>query len=155
MKSFSVREIVEQAVQTEKLGYEFYTLMAGKFKEKEGFSDFFKELAVKERQHEKIFSGLRNKVGDEEIEGQEEVEQYLKAIVESEFFLGKNKSLPLLKYVKTAADAVKFALGFERETLLYFYKLRDVIKEKKIVDEIIKEEQSHIVWLNEYKTKLK
>jgi hypothetical protein len=78
----------------------------------------------------------------------EEVSRYLRAIVESEFFLGKGKSLPSLDHVKTAADAVKFAVGFEKETLLYFYGVRDLIQEKGVISRIIEEEKSHIVWLN-------
>jgi len=33
MKTFSIREVIEQAVQTEKRGYEFYSSMSEKFKE--------------------------------------------------------------------------------------------------------------------------
>ncbi len=94
------------------------------------------------------FSNLENAIVDEEPEGWNEVSQYLRAIVDSEFFLGKDKCLPSLEHVKTAAEAINFALCFERETLLYYYTLRETIKEKEIIDEIIKEEKSHIVWLN-------
>ena len=151
MEKFSIREVVAQAVQTEKLGYEFYTAMAKRFKENEKLKNLFEMLAVKEQQHEKRFSELKNKIEDEEIENWEEVSQYLRAIVESEFFLGKNKSLPLLEHAKTVTDAVNFALGFEKETLLYYYNLKDIVKEKEIVDEIIKEEKQHIIWLHEFK----
>ena len=48
-------------------------------------------------------------------------------------------------------DAVKFALGFEKETLLYFWELRSLVKEKEIVDEVINEEKSHIMWLDTFK----
>ncbi|HUO77127.1 MAG TPA: hypothetical protein VMU21_06065, partial [Thermodesulfovibrionales bacterium] len=84
-------------------------------------------------------------------QGWEDAELYLRAIVESEFFLGKNKSLPSLKHVKTVEDAVNFALGFEKETLLYFYGIRDAVKEREVVEEIINEERSHIMWLHRFK----
>ena len=64
---------------------------------------------------------------------------------------GKNKSLPSLEHVKSIGDAVNFAMGFEKETLLYFYEIRNIIKEKDIVDEIINEEKSHIMWLSRFK----
>lgn len=120
MDKFSTREVIEQAVQTEKLGCEFYTAMAKRFKENEKLKNLFEMLAVKEQQHEKRFSELKNKIEDEEIENSEEVSQYLRAIIESEFFLGKNKSLPSLEHGKTVTDAVNFALVFEREALLYY-----------------------------------
>jgi len=148
MEKFSIKEVVEQAVQTEKLGNEFYIKMAKKFAENNELKKLFETLAIQELRHEKTFSELKDKTGNEEPEGWEEVTQYLRAIVDSEFFLGKGKSISALEGVKTATDAIKFALGFERETLLYYYTLRDITKENKIVDEIINEEKSHVVWLN-------
>jgi len=60
-----------------------------------------------------------------------EVTNYMRAFVESEFFLGKSKSLPSMDHLKTEKEAVKFALGFEKETLLYFMELRKIVKEKR------------------------
>ncbi|MBI4684838.1 MAG: ferritin family protein [Nitrospirae bacterium] len=155
MEKYSAREVIEQAIRTEKLGYEFYTTMAKKFRKDFALKDLFELLASKELRHEKIFSKLKTKVENEEPEGWEDVAQYLRAIVESEFFLGKGKSLPSLRNVKTIGDAVEFAIGFEKETMLYFYVIKDVIKEKDIVENIIEEEKTHIVWLSEFRTELK
>ena len=150
MESLSVREVIEQAVQTEKLGYEFYVAMAKKFGKDEKLKKLFETLAGKEQLHEKIFKELLDIVSDEEPENWEEASQYMRAIVESEFFLGKNKSLPSLKHLKTREDAVNFALGFEKETLLYFYSLRDAVRKKEILDEIISDERGHIKWLSAF-----
>lgn len=151
MEKYSVNEIMEQAVQTEKLGYEFYTKMAERFKKDEDLQKLFETLAIKELSHEKIFSEFKEKVELQIVENWQEVSIYLRAIIESEFFLGKNKSLPSLEHLNTVEDAVHYAIGFEKETLLYFHSLRDVVKEKEMIDEIIKEEQSHIIWLNDFK----
>ena len=149
--NFSISEVIEQAIQTEKLGCEFYTTMAKRFEDVEKLKNLFGMLAFKEQQHEKKFLELKEKTRYEIPENWEEASLYLRAIVESEFFLGKEKSLPPLKNVISTTEAINFAIGFEKETLLYFYTLRDVIREKEIVDEIIKEERSHIVWLSEFK----
>lgn len=154
MIKFSVREIVEQAIQTEKLGNEFYTNMAERFKENNELKKLFELLATHEIKHGKVFEDLRKELKDEEPEGWDEISLYLKAIVESEFFLGSDKCLVSIKNVQTAEDAVKFALCFERETLLYYYTLREMVKEKEVVDKIIREERSHIVWLNNLKKTL-
>lgn len=151
MEKYSIREAVAQAVQAEKLGYQFYTSMAERFRADEGLNSLFTVLATKELQHEKRFSELLGILKDPEPAGWEEAEQYLRAIVESEFFLGKNKSLPSMEKVKTVEDAVSFAVGFEKDTLLYFYGIRDVVKEKEVIDEIINEERSHIRWLNRFR----
>lgn len=151
MEKFSIREAVTQAVQTEKLGYQFYTSIADKFKDDEGLNNLFTTLAAKEQRHEKTFRELLDILKDSEPANWDEAEQYLRAIVESEFFLGRNKSLPSMEKVKTVEDAVNFAMGFEKETLLYFYGIRDAVKEKEVVEEIINEERSHIMWLNRFK----
>ena len=152
MERFSIGEIIEQAVQTERLGYQFYTTMAEKFKkDSEDMNKLFTTLAEKELKHEKTFSDLRETIRDTESEGWEEVSEYMRAIVESEFFLGKNKSLPSMENVKNIEEAVNFAINFEKETLLYFYGLKDAVKEKETVDEIINEEKSHIRWLITFK----
>jgi rubrerythrin len=156
MNKYSINEILEMAVRTETLGYQFYTNMAEKFKKDNGLVKLFSTLASKEKVHEKTFTDLQAKVakqGAEPVEW-EEVSNYMRAFVESEFFLGKGKALPSMEHLKTVRDAVTFALGFEKETLLYFYELRSLVKEKEVVDEVINEEKSHIRWLDSFRTGL-
>ncbi|HAM53062.1 MAG TPA: hypothetical protein DCP92_21050 [Nitrospiraceae bacterium] len=156
MNTYSIGEIMEMAIQTEKLGYQFYTGMSEKFKKDAGLVKLFTTLASKEKMHEKTFTNLKDivaKHGTEPVQW-EEVTPYMRAFVESEFFLGRGKSLPAMDYLKTVQDAVKFALGFEKETLLYFMELRTIVKEKEVVDEVINEEKSHIMWLDRFRTEL-
>jgi rubrerythrin len=153
MREYSIREAVEMAVQTEKMGNDFYTAMAERFKEHEDIRDLFQKLALREQVHEKTFSDLKELIGDEEPEKWGEVADYLRAMVESAFFLGKDKAAARIENMQDYRAAVGFALAFEKETLLYFYAIRDLVKEKEIVDEIINEEQSHIMWLNRFKMK--
>lgn len=154
MERFSIREIIEQAIQTERLGNEFYAKMAEKFHDNQELKKLFETLSAHEVRHGNSFVALKEKIRDEEPEGWDEVTPYLRAIVDSEFFLGKDKCLPSLEHVKTASEAVDFALCFERETLLYYYSLREATKEKEILDKIITEEKSHIIWLNNLKKNL-
>ena len=160
MGDYSVSEILEQAVQTEKLGFQFYTQMSQKFADNEGLRNLFDTLAAKEQQHEATFTALKDKVADQKYENWEEAGKYLRAIVESEYFLGKDKSLPSLEHIESVEDAVKFAMGFEKETLLYFYYLSDALKvvsspdKEAAIDRIIKEEQSHLVWLSAFRKTL-
>ena len=156
MNRYSIDEVMEMAVQTEVLGNKFYTHMAEKFKQDAGLVKLFTTLADKEKHHEKVFAGLRDSVakkGTDPVEW-EEVSNYMRAFVESEFFLGKGKALPALDHVASVKDAVRFAIGFEKETLLYFMELRSIVKEKEVVDEVINEEKSHIRWLDAFRTGL-
>ena len=154
MERYSIREVVDQALQTERLGYQFYTMMMQNFEKEEELKKLFSVLAIEEKKHEKTFEDMLALVKDEEPVNWEDAEQYLRAIVESEFFLGKNKALPSMEHVKTLADAVDFALEFEKQTFLYFSGLKDWVKEKEIVDEIIDEEKKHIMYLNRFKSSL-
>jgi len=65
MVTFSIREVVEQAVQAEKLGNEFYTKMAEKFHDKSELKKLFELLASHETKHGISFSNLKNKLIDE------------------------------------------------------------------------------------------
>jgi rubrerythrin len=153
MNKYSINEIMEMAIQTEKLGYQFYTGMADKFKKDAGLAKLFTTLATKEKAHERTFTNLKDTVdksGTEPVQW-EEVTNYMRAFVESEFFLGGGKSLPTMDNIRTVPDVVRFALGFEKETLLYFMELRNIVKEKAAMDAVIDEEKSHIVWLDQFR----
>ncbi len=153
MSTYSIDEVLEMAVQTEKLGYQFYTGMAEKFKKDAGLVKLFTTLASKEKTHERAFTNLKDAVAKNGIDPVDwnEITNYMRAFVESEFFLGGGKSLPVLHHIKTVPDVIKFALGFEKETLLYFMELRTLVKEKAAVDAVIDEEKSHIVWLDQFR----
>lgn len=153
MNKYSIDELLEMAVQTEKLGFQFYTTMIERFKNDQGLVKLFKTLAAEEKMHEKKFTNLKDSVaknGTEPVEW-EEVTNYMRSFVESQFFLGNTKSLSGMDFIKTVRDAVTFALGFEKETLLYFWELQRIVKEKKVVDEVINEERSHIMRLDTFK----
>jgi rubrerythrin len=154
MDTYSVREAIEMAVQTEKLGYRFYMGMVDRFGDNEGLKDLFTKLANMETRHEKIFTSLLEKVKDEEPEGWEEAQSYFRAVVESEFFLGSRKSLPSMDGVKSVSEAVDFALAFEKETALFFVTLRNAVRDRKLVEEIINEENRHILWLARFRESL-
>jgi rubrerythrin len=154
MENYTVTEALEQAIQTEKLGQAFYTRMAEKFQDNEPLKNLFDTLAAKERHHEQTFTSLKGRVGDQHVENWEEASKYMRAIVESEYFLGKNKSLPEMKNIQSIEDAVRFAIGFEKETLLYFHQMKDIVDDEETMSAIIKEEQSHLVWLSDFRKSL-
>ncbi len=151
MVVYSVTEILEQAVQTEKLGAGFYSEMAKKFAENQGLNRLFLDLAAKEKAHEKTFAALKDRVKDVKIEGEEEFSSYMRAIVESAFFIGKDKSLTTMQLPRSIQEAVDHAIGFEKESLLYYIGLRGAVKESSVVDEIIDEEKRHISSLVQFR----
>lgn len=155
MVQYSIREVIEQAIQTEKLGYGFYTLMSEKFKDNVELNELFMLLAGQELRHEKIFADLKDTLAEEMLENWEEASLYMRGIVESEFFLGSRKAVRNMEEIKSIGDAVRFAASFEKETLLYYYGLKDSVQDNETLNEIIREEKSHIRWLNDFGKKLK
>ncbi len=153
MENYSIREVIEMAVQTEKMGHDYYSQMSEKFKDDKETSELFRTLANKEIVHEKRFNELKEIIGDQEPDNWDEVAKYMKSYIEAAFFMGKSKALMHMDSIQNVNAAVGYAIGFEKETLLYYYGIRDAVKEKDIVDEIINEEKSHIMWLNSFKTR--
>lgn len=148
MAGYTISEIIDMAIQTERLGAEFYAGLAEKFKKDKNLKSLFETLKDKEVVHGRRFEELKALIGTRESEDWQEAQRYLRAIMESAFFIGEGKSLPTMDKVKTVKEAVELALGFEKETLLFYLGLRTEVREKHLLDEIITEEQSHIVWLH-------
>ena len=153
MQSYSIREVVEMAVRTEKLGHAFYTEMAERFEDAQGLKDLFTMLATMELKHERIFTDILAKISDNEPSGWDEALHYLRAMMESQFFLGKDKSLPNFDNIKSVLEATDFALGFEKETTLFFTGLKTAVTEsdRPHVQEIIDEEIKHIAMLTKFR----
>jgi len=153
MERFSVHEAVEMAIQTEKMGHEFYSEMAEKFRGNEPVRELFSKLAEKEQVHEREFRKLKDAIGGQGPEGGEQVSDFMRAVVESAFFLGKGKATAHLRSIEDFFAAVSFAIAFEKETLLFFHGIREAVTEKSVVERIIKEEQDHITWLTAFRKK--
>lgn len=144
---FSIREVLEMALQTEKKGKDFYNTIADRFRDKKELKDLFIKLSLQEKKHELSFEKLLETVTEQEPQGWEEAQNYFRAIVESEFFMGGGKALTAMEEVRTENDAVNRALDFEKESILYYTGLKDFVSDKATVDEIIREETDHVTWL--------
>ena len=84
MESYSAHEVIEQAIQTERMGFNLYTKMAEKFADNTQLKELFEKLAAKELDHERIFMNLRKDVGHQLPGNWGEVSMYMRAIAESE-----------------------------------------------------------------------
>ena len=79
----------------------------------------------------------------------EEYDQYVQAALDSALFSGPDKALAAVEGLKDDKEALRMALGFEKDTLLFYYDLREMLREaeRKVVNEIIREEKSHVMRL--------
>ena len=146
--SYSVTEIMEMAVQTEKGGKLFYETVAAQTKDA-NLKGLFSYLADEENKHIRVFEDIAKTIkvaSDEAPANWEEVSLYLKAVTDSRYFLGPDKALALAKDAKTTAQAVKLALAFEKETLVFYLEAADMVPavNRPAVEALIREERAHV-----------
>lgn len=145
---YSAIEVVEMAIKTEESGMIFYQGAAKKTKNSK-LKQLFEFLAGEEIKHKQIFTDLYTTIKDNPQSvpyNWEEMSLYLKAITESRFFVGKSKSINLIKEAKTPKKALDFALGFERDTLLFYTEIISIVSaaNRRLVEKIVAQEKNHI-----------
>ena len=76
----------------------------------------------------------------------DEYQMYLQATVQSAFFEGPDKALTVAKDVQSEKEALRMAMSFEKETMLFFHDLRDMASDadQEIIERIIAEERQHL-----------
>jgi len=148
MPIFAAADVVEMALGLEKSGEVFYRAVAKKVKSAQ-IQTLFEDLADQEVQHYTAFQKLSKTVWDKPLMLPDEWNQYLlylQATIQSVFFEGEDKALALAEQVTDEKEALRMAMGFEKETLLFFYDLRDMVSEgdRTILTRIVNEEKSHL-----------
>ena len=146
--TYSQTEIMETAVQTEKGGMLFYETVAAQSKD-ENLKVLFSYLADEENKHIRVFEDIAKtiKVASDEMPANwEEVSLYLGAVTDSRYFLGPDKALSLAKDAKSTSQAVKLALAFEKETLVFYLEAADMVPalNRPAIEALIKEERAHV-----------
>lgn len=156
MEQYSLNEIVELAVQIERNGYAFYDESLRRKDLDQRAVELLTELRNQESNHEKIFLHLRD---DKDLmmlglsQDWEEVGNYMKAVVGSRLFNSPDAAIKLAGDAKNFLEILKYAISFEKDTLLFFYSIYDNIsdeKSQKVIRKIINEEISHVVRLTEF-----
>ena len=153
--NFSPDEILKLAEQIEKNGIKFYTRAAEETKGKTEIKDQFIKLADMEREHQKIFVSMLNKLGAKrniEINDPEgHVILYFKAWVDRQIFDDNGGLAETLIKNRSVADILKIAIGLERNSILFYLGMKEMTEVEdswQEIDYIIKEEMKHIAFLN-------
>lgn len=148
MAFLQANDIIELAMQVEQSGEAFYRAVAQKVPSP-AVRALFEDLAQQEVIHYQVFGKLAQDARDAPLMTDEEwamYADYMNATVQSAFFQGPDKALALAETVADEKEAVRMAMGFEKETLLFFFDLRDKVSEAKrsFVQKIVDEEKKHI-----------
>lgn len=156
---FSGREILEMAIRIEENGLQYYT-EASKAAKSEELKELFETLAGEEEQHIVVFNDLKDLTGDEWQEGYDpyvqEGAQYLKAIADTEVFTTPDRGAELARKVIDERDALRLAIDMEKDSLLFYYELQRMIrdKDKEVLEKLIEQEKDHVRKLTELERKI-
>lgn len=145
---YSINEVLEMAIQIEKSGHQFY-LKSKEKTNKEKIKELFDFLANEEIKHMEIFDRIKNRLNKTPYTlpyDWEEAKLYLKVITDSHFFSGEDKVLNLMEKAKDEKELIDLAIAFEKETLLFYYEILNLVieEEKPVVIRLINEEKNHI-----------
>ncbi|MFN2292160.1 MAG: ferritin-like domain-containing protein [Anaerolineae bacterium] len=140
-------EILEIATRLEEDGAAFYDSAAASAKTV-GVKALFEELATQERYHRRAFQTM---MGGEIALGftpeqYEEFTAYTDALLRKEFFDHTGTALDHAAQAGDEQSALEAALGFEKETLLFYHELKEMVSgaDRETVERIIEEEKQHI-----------
>lgn len=140
-------EIIEIAMRLEERGETFYTAAAVKASNAD-VKALFEDLAVQEQYHRRAFQRMGRGAVELALspEQWDQFQAYTGALLRQTFFDKAEGALSQSVEAMDEQDALQAALGFEKETLLFFHELRDVVKgpSRQTVDRIVEEERRHI-----------
>jgi rubrerythrin len=160
--SYSADEIYEIGVSIEKNGRKFYEASAKMAKEKT-VKDLFNSLANWENQHVQLFVDLKAGLPTDARENvsydpENELLLYLKAAADSHIFRADADIPGLVSRCKTAIDALSMALTFEKDSVVLYSTMLNIVPEnlgKKEVEKILNEELKHVTIIMTEMEKLK
>lgn len=158
---FNADEIFEIAEQIEVNGGKFYLRAAESF-DNEETRNLVKGLARMEDQHKSTFAEIRENLSIKErqptvYDSYDEAVLYLRAVAGGRVFKVDEDVDTFFTGEETLVDILHKAIGFEKDSIVFYVGIRDLVPEdlgKDQIDRIIKEEKQHIVILTKELTAL-
>lgn len=142
--------VIDYAMKAEKDGIAFYTKAAKKFNDAE-LKDVFMKLAKEEAKHLETFIGIEAKAekkGADQCFRSEDISDYLVTVIREGLFPRGDSMVKRLEKVNTVYEACILAMNAEKNAILLYSELAKLSKDKdqkKLIEQIAKEERSHIV----------
>lgn len=145
--NFNGEEIIRLAVEIENQGQKFYEIAAAKVDDPE-VKAIFEFLAKEESQHIVDFKSLGEKLPGDFTPNESYVGEYgdyIKALIDNHIF-NHNNIDKFVNNITVAREALAVAFRFEKDSILIFQELYNVVDEngKKIIGKLIEQEKQHI-----------
>ncbi|NQS71336.1 MAG: ferritin family protein [Desulfobulbaceae bacterium] len=145
---FKATDILLAAQEVETRGEVFYNRLVETTTD-EKLKDTYRFLAGEERKHRELFRKLYERLGQVELPAwaeEDEYASYLSFLIDSHTLFRLGDVDKIRAYAGTREEALETAMGFEKDTILFFTEMREFVPEgeKKYVQECIEEERSHL-----------
>ncbi len=150
---------MEMAIQIERNGREYYSMMLER-SENEEVKKVFDFLGREEQSHLDNFLKIRQKLAESSENGEIEIADeyntpemiaYLTALFDGRVFPNLNSHAEIAREIKTDEQAVYHAIGFEKDTVLFFQEILNILgpadQNRPLVEELIRQEKIHIARL--------
>ena len=151
-------EICEMAIETERKGEAFYQAAATAAKSP-AVSDFCLRMAAAEKEHEATFKAMLALVARYESSDSysDEYLDYVNALLQHDVMPSAEAGRKLAQEAKSEAEAVDFAMQFEKSTILFLFEMKNFVpeQERDTVEKLIDEERSHLAGLAKLRKTLK
>jgi rubrerythrin len=145
MSKLSAQTVLQWAMEIERNGEEFYRTVAASSQDRE-VRNLLQDLAHQEERHYRTFERMLGNAPDApEDEASEEDRLYLETALAGAL-IGPDKGLERAREAQTEEQAVRAAMTFEKDTLLFFYELAEAVPESQLaaVRAVIDEERDHL-----------
>jgi len=153
-KIFAGSEIVEIGIQIEKNGRDFYNVLLKQSKDIKA-RELFKFLAQEEERHIKSFQDILKKAVRYEVQGMsaDDYFAYMNSLASEHVFTKADAGESVAKSIKSDKEAIDKAIGFEKDSIIFYEGVKKVVPadDKKTVDALIYQEQSHLRQLTDMK----
>ncbi len=148
---FNAGEIYKVAVQIEENGKHFYDNSQKSIDNPE-VKKLFAELAGQEIEHKKRFESLQAQLPAESStatvwDPDNELDLYIKTMADQHIFVSSAGLNERLAGIKSTADALRIAIDFEKDSVLFFLSLEEAVagkKDQELIKTLVKEEQEHL-----------
>jgi rubrerythrin len=148
---FNAGEVFKVAIQIEENGRKFYEESQKNIESAE-IRALFVDLALQEIEHKRKFETLLDQLPPESTtptvwDPQNEIDLYVKMMADNHVFVSSASVKDQVARIRDARDALKLAIEFEKDSVLFFLGIEEAVSAKKdqeLIKSLVKEEQEHL-----------
>jgi rubrerythrin len=148
---FNAAEVFEIAIAIEENGKRFYEQAQGLVDDL-AVKKLFAELAIQEVEHKKKFESLKAQLPAEAStpttwDPDNKLSDYIRMMADQHVFVSDEDVDRRLAQVRSTKDALKLAVEFEKDSVIFFLSMQEAAEGKKggeLIGLLVKEEQEHL-----------